>query len=365
MGKQLLIGILVLVVAGGGAAALWWQQQAEATAQQQRVRPAGKVNVVHPRMTSVHDVVESVGTLQGREEVMITAEVNGRIVKLNFTEGQPVKKGQLLVQLDDRQARADLRVAEAQLKDAKTQYDRASRLVSRNSISESQVDELRTTMQVAEALKSAAEIRLANHRIEAPFAGVVGLRQVSTGAYLNVGDSVATLDSVNPMELTFSIPERYLGQVKLGQPLSGLTSAFPNQRFEGQLSEMGARLNSLSRTLPVKAVIKNEDGRLRPGLFMAVSLTLDTRDALVIPEQAVLTRGDSQYVFVAVDGQARRQLLKLGTREPGQVEVIEGLTRDDAVIVTGQDRLSSGDPVTVLDSDDSLLGDDWQQSQEG
>lgn len=364
MGRQILIAFIVLVLAAGGAGALWLQQQG-GDAEQARSRPPSKVNVVYPRRADVRDVVEAVGTLQAREDVMITAEVSGRIVALNFNEGQPVKKGQLLVQLDDRQARADVQVAQARLKDARTKYDRASRLQSNNSISRSQVDELSTSLSVAQAELVAAETRLDNHRIEAPFAGVVGLRDVSVGTYLDTGDSIATLDAIDPMELTFSVPERYLGQISRGQALKASTAAYQGESFAGTLSELDSRLNPLSRSLPVKAVIDNPDGLLRPGLFMAVTLTLDTRNALIIPEQAVMTRGDNQYVFVAVDGQARRQTLKLGTRSPGRVEVVSGLTEEDAVVITGQDRLSSGDPLDVVKSDNALIGGDWPDRREG
>ncbi|WP_203142103.1 efflux RND transporter periplasmic adaptor subunit [Marinobacter mangrovi] len=365
MGKQVAMALLVLILAGGATGGFMWMQQQKAATAMDQPRPATKVNVVHPRMAEVQDVVEAVGTLQAREDIMITAEVSGRIVELNFDPGKPVRKGQLLVQLDDRQARADLQVAQAQLQDARTKFNRASRLQSNNSISQSQVDELRTALSVAEAQKAAAEVRLENHRIEAPFAGVVGLRNISVGAYLEAGDSIATLDAVDPMELAFSIPERYLGQISLGQPLQSSTAAYQGKSFDGRLAELDSRLNPLSRALPVKALISNPDGLLRPGLFMAVSLTLDTRRALVIPEQAIMTRGDTQYVFTAVDGTARRQILKLGTRSPGRVEVISGLAEDDAVVITGQDRLSSGDALDVLEGGANLIGGDWPDRREG
>ncbi|WP_165857168.1 efflux RND transporter periplasmic adaptor subunit [Marinobacter sp. JSM 1782161] len=364
MGKQILIAVAVLVIAAAGAGGVWWQQSTEASGQQ-AARPASKVNVVYPRMAEVQDVVESVGTLQAREDVVLSAEVSGRVVALAFNEGAAVDKGQLLVQLDDRQARADLQVAEAQLRDARTKYDRASRLQGRGSISQSEVDELRTALSVAEAQRIAASTRLDNHRIGAPFAGVVGLTDVSVGTYLDAGDSIATLDAIDPMELTFSIPERYLGQISMGQTLRAGTAAYAGRSFDGALSEMDSRLNPLTRSLPVKAVIDNPDGVLRPGLFMAVSLTLDTRRALVIPEQAVMTRGDSQYVFLAVDGQARRQPVELGTRSPGRVEVASGLSESDAVVITGQDRLSSGDAVEVIEGENALIGGGWPDRQEG
>lgn len=323
-----------------------------------RAKRVSNVNVVEPVQDQVRDVVVAVGTLQSQRAIELTSEVNGRIVELNFEPGEPVQKGQLLVQLDDRQARADLRVVQAQYDDAKRQYDRARSLKARNSISQSQVDELRTAMEVADAQRAAAQTRLDDHRIEAPFAGVAGLRDVSVGAYLNAGDSIATLDAIDQLDLTFSVPERYLGQITRSQHLTGLTSAFPDQPFDGTLTELGTRINALSRALPVKARVANPDRKLRPGQYMSVNLTLRQRQALVIPEQAVLVQGNNAYVFLADQDAARRVEVTLGVRKPGLVEVISGVRAGDSVIITGQDRLSSGDAVRVVEDDDVLLSGD-------
>jgi membrane fusion protein (multidrug efflux system) len=166
------------------------------------------------------------------------------------------------------------------------------------------------------------------------------------------------------MELNFAIPERFLGQVALEQPVSGSSPAYPGQVFTGKLVELGTRINELSRTLPVRALIDNPDGQLRPGQFMSATLTLREREALVIPEQAVMIRGDEKYVFVAEDGIARRMSVTLGSRMPGRVEVVEGLTMDDRVIVTGQDRLSSGDRISVKDGENVIPENRFAKSME-
>ena len=283
------------------------------------------MNVVSPVSATVSDRVTAVGTLRSRQQIQLTSEVSGRIVELNFEPGRLVEKGQLLVRLSDRQAKADLQVAEANLRDARRQFDRARSLRTNNSISQSQLDELRTQLEVAEAQQIAASTRLADHRIEAPFAGTAGLRELSAGAYLNVGDTVATLDATGPMELNFSVPERFLGDVSQGQTLVAKTAAFPEEMFRGTLAELGSRLDELSRTLPVKALIENPGGRLKPGLFMSVDLILREREALIIPEQAVLVQGSHAYVFVVEGDTAARKQVILGSREPGQVEVPEGI----------------------------------------
>lgn len=351
--KQWLTASLIVVLAVAGAFGYQYFEASSAP-DEQRVRPASNVNVITPSLQIIRDGITAVGSLRAREAIELTAEVAGRITELNFVPGARVSEGQVLVQLDDRQASADLSVARARLADARRQLERSRRLISNNSISQSQVDQLQTAVDVAEAERVAARVRLDNHRIEAPFSGVVGLRETSVGAYLNIGDSIATLDAVDPVELRFSVPERFLGDLSLGQQVQGLTVAYPGDPFNGTIAELGTRINELGRTLPVKALIDNPEGRLRPGQFMSVSLTLREREAIVIPEQAVLTQGSRTYLFLAEDGLAKRTEVVLGSREPGKVEVREGVSKSDEVIITGQDRLSSGDRISVVADDDVI-----------
>lgn len=346
--KQWLIGLLVVTIAV--AAALTWHQLVPAEQQQGRQKPPQAVHVIQPRIETVRDRIEATGTLRSRKEVVITSEVSGRIIALDFNTGQRVEQGQRLIQLDDRQARADLAVAAARLEDARRQLDRARQLRRSNSISQSQVDELLTAVDVAQAEYEAAKVRAENHRIDAPFSGVVGLREFSPGAYIESGDPLTTLDADGEMELTFAVPERFIGQLKPGLPVSGITSSWPNEVFRGELAELDTRVDPLSRTLKVRALIDNSDGRLRPGQFMSVRLTLRQRQALVVPEQAILLQGSERYLFVVTeDGTAERRPVSLGSREPGLVEILSGIDASDRVVITAQDRLSSGDAVRILE----------------
>lgn len=363
MWKQWLVA-LSLVVLATGAAVAYRLLDTDDSARAGRERPPSVVNTRLPEQGRVRDVVESVGNLRAPRAVELTTEVSGRVVALNLQAGARVTEGEELLRLDDRQARAELQVIESQLADARRQWQRAQRLRANNSVSQAQVDELRTAVNVAEAQREAARVHLENHRIVAPFAGVIGLSDIDVGAYVSAGAVVTTLDSSNPMELNFSVPERFLAQVSLGQAVAGRSPAFPDRDFRGELVELGSRINELNRSLPVRALIDNPDGLLRPGQFMAATLTLRERDALVIPEQAVMIRGDEQYVFVADDGIARRITVKLGSRIPGRVEVAEGLSADDQVIVTGQDRISSGDRIEVIDADNAIPDNRFEPSLE-
>ncbi|WP_417543581.1 efflux RND transporter periplasmic adaptor subunit [Marinobacter sp.] len=351
--KQWLIG-LILVAVAAGAALTYRSLDSEAMAQSDRERPASVVNTRPPELDTVRDVIKAVGNLKALNAVELTTEVSGRVVSLNLETGRRVEQGDVLLRLDDRQARADLKVIEAQLADARRKFERANSLRSNNSISQSQVDELRTAVDVSEAQRQAVQVRLENHRIEAPFAGVVGLSDISIGAYVTAGTTLTTLDNTDRMELNFAVPERFVGQVGLGQQVFGSSPAFQDTRFSGVLTELGSRINELSRTLPVRALLDNPDGKLRPGQFISATLTLRERQALLIPEQAVMIRGEEKYVFVAEDGIARRLSVVLGSRTPGLVEVAEGLTLEDRVIVTGQDRLSSGNRIRVVDEDNAI-----------
>ncbi|MBE0487194.1 efflux RND transporter periplasmic adaptor subunit [Marinobacter sp.] len=350
MWKQWLIALVLVVVVAAGAGIYVSLEQSSAD-QGSRQSQASAVNVITPEQRVVRDDVGAVANLRALNAVELTTEVSGRVVEINLEPGTGVVQGAVLLRLDDRQARADLAVIDAQLADARRQYERAQRLRANNSISQSQVDELRTSVDVALAQRQSARVRLENHRIEAPFAGVVGLSDVSIGAYLQAGTTITTLDTNDQMELNFAVPERFIGQVRLGQKVRATSPAFPGETFQGELIELASRINELSRTLSVRALIDNSEGRLRPGQFMSASLTLSEREGLVIPEQALMLRGDQKYVFVAEDGIARRVSVQIGSRMPGMVEILDGLTAEDQVVVTGQDRLSSGDQLRLLESD--------------
>ncbi|MAM00452.1 efflux RND transporter periplasmic adaptor subunit [Hydrocarboniclastica marina] len=351
--KQWLWSFILLVIALGATAYL--MQPADSADDEGPRGRVTHVNVVQPERAQIQDRLRAVGTARARNSVDIVSEVDGRIVDIHFTEGQQVVQGDRLVSLDKRQAQADMAVAEARLKDAEAKFRRAESLQKSNSISAAEVDELVAGLAVARASLELARSRLDNLEVVAPFDGVLGLKEVSVGAWLSAGQLITTLDSIDQMLVRFQVPQRYIDQLQSGQAIDVATSGAASTRLSGEVTELGSRVDPLSRTLTVQSQVSNPDARLYPGQFLDVSLTLDTRTGLQIPEQAVMTRGRENFVYVIADGLAKRVPLELGSRLAGRVEVVEGLTLEDRVVINGQDGLSSGDPVKVLDDDDALL----------
>lgn len=348
---RIIAGLVLLVLVG---VAVWWFWPTEQAPMGSR--PPTAVNLAPSIERPLYDRVEAVGTARAAQAVVLLAEVPGRVAEIHFQQGQQVTRGQLLVTLDDRNARAELARAEAEYQRAKDDYRRGQQLVDRRAISQSEVDTFRTTLEAAQASRDVARANFSDHTIRAPFAGVLGLRQVDPGAYLQTGDPITTLDNVGHLEVDFQIPERYLAKLAVGLPVQIRNSAFENQTFEGSITHLDSRVNSSSRSLTVRARLNNPQGQLLPGQFLRVSVQLAQRDALLVPEQAVITQGAQSYVFtVSKDNRARRHPVTLGGRRDGWVEVTSGLTDKPDVVVNGHSRLGSGQPVKVIDDPEALL----------
>lgn len=352
--KQILAALAILGLATLGMWLLWPEGESGNDEPQRGGRDTA-VNTIAPERQTLADILEAVGTTTARDAVNITSEVDGRVVELRFAEGDRVEEGEVLLVLDERQARADLAVAQARHEDARDKFARAERLRPTNNISEAEFDERRSQMRVAEAELEAARTRLANRRVEAPFTGTLGLRDVSRGAYLRAGDVITTLDTIEQLDLNFSVPERFIGRLELGQTVQGRTDALPGEVFKGEVRELDSRVDQRSRSLAVRAFLDNSERLLRPGQFLNVNLRLGEREALMVPEQAVLAQGNEHYLYVVEDGKAQRRNLTLGERRPGTVEIRDGLDEHDRVIITGLGRLGDGDAVRVLEDPDVLV----------
>ncbi|MFN3713481.1 MAG: efflux RND transporter periplasmic adaptor subunit [Alcanivoracaceae bacterium] len=347
-------GAFVAVVLGITLAMIaWWQFGGSAGGERQR--PAQVVNVEQPRSAVLQRRVEAVGSARARQSVNITSEVDGRVARLALREGARVKAGDLLVALDDRTVRADLARADANLADARAAWQRASRLQDTRAVSEAEVDRLRAALQGAEADREAAASRLAYHQIRAPFAGVIGLRHVDTGSYVRAGDLITTLDDQDQLEVQFTVPERHLAALAVGQRVIARSDAWPDREFAGEVTQLDSRVDPVNRAITVKALLDNREQWLRPGQFLQVSLKVGEQQAWMIPEQAILTQGAVSFAFVAVDGKAERRELALGSREQGWVEIRQGINEGDAVIVTGHTRLGGGSPVQVVEDSGALV----------
>lgn len=307
------------------------------------------VRVVQTDARTVEDAATAVGTLVANEAVMLRPEIDGRVVDLSFKEGQRVRRGQVLVRLDDAEPRARLAAAQAQLALARTKLERGRDLLGRNFISKQALDEYEEAVKGGEADIEEIRAVLAKHVIRAPFAGVVGLRKVSPGAYVEAGEDIAELVDYAILKLDVAVPQIYVSQVRVGLPLEVEVDAFPGEAFTGRVYATAASIDRSSRTLLVRAKVDNPAGKLRPGMFAKVRAVLSRRTgALVVPEEAIVPQGSANFVFRVVDGKAEMVRVVLGRRRAGTVEIRTGLSPGDAVVTEGQIKLKPGMPVKVL-----------------
>ncbi len=302
----------------------------------------------------ISDRIESVGTTSANDSVEITARVSNVVTRINFNEGALVEKGDVLVELESSEARANLAEAEADLVEIRSQYERSRELIRSNVISQSVLDQQQAQVNAAEARVAAARAVLADHTLRAPFDGRVGLRRVSIGTLVTPGTVVTTLDQIREMQLDFAVPESYIATLAPGQPVNAHSVAYPDETFTGVVDSINTRIDPVTRTVTVRARIANENGRLRPGMFMTVTLQKNPRNAIVVPELALVPEGGNKFVFVVQDDTALLREVEIGTRMPGSVEIIRGLQEGDEIVVEGTQSLRHGMSVRRVEGPGSV-----------
>jgi membrane fusion protein, multidrug efflux system len=298
------------------------------------------VDVALARSGEVVDAIEIVGTARAREAVTIVARTSGRVARILFEEGQVVKAGMPLVELDSEAERAELRQARAQLEDARAQYERARSLGGSRHIAEAEVETRRSAVAVAQARVDLARARLAEQQISAPFDGIVGIREISLGAVVDPQTRLTTLDDLSSVRLDFHVPERFLARVTAGRTVIARSAAYPDQAFDGEVTQVDSRVDPVTRSVRVQALIPNQDRHLRPGMFLTVEMLLARRpDAVLVPEEALIVEGTRRYVYVVSEGRAQRTEVRTGVRRDGLVEITQGVHPGDPVVVGGSQRL--------------------------
>jgi len=306
------------------------------------------VEVAKVAQQPMPQTITAVGSLRSDESIVVRPEVAGRVSAIRFQEGQRVAKGATLVMLDPAINQAEVQQSRANLKLAQSKYDRAVDLAKSNFISGQAKDEAENNLRVAEAGLQLAEAKLAKTEIKAPFSGIIGLRVVSVGDYVKEGADVVNLESIDPLKVDFRVPETYLKQVQVGQSLQVQLDAVPGKTFDGKVFAVNPLVDAAGRSIVIRALVRNSDTSLRPGMFARVRLiTRDEQNALVIPEQAIVPQGDEQYVFRVADGKANRVKIAVGQRRDGVVQVLNGLTANDVVVTAGQLKIRDGVPVSV------------------
>ncbi|HEU4618781.1 MAG TPA: efflux RND transporter periplasmic adaptor subunit [Gammaproteobacteria bacterium] len=292
--------------------------------------------------------IEAVGTTEANQSVQITSKASNVVTALRFDEGAHVRQGDVLVEMDDAQAKAELAEAEAALADSRSQYNRSRDLAARQAVSMADLDRVEATLKADEARVAAAKAKLADTVVRAAFGGRTGFRQVSVGSFVSPGTPITTLDDTSIIKLDFTVPETYLYVLKRGLPVTASSTGLPDRTFKGTVTTIESRIDPVTRSIKVRAEIANPDGVLLPGMFMTVELQGDVVPTLLVPEEAIVPEQGQAYVFVVHDHVVERRRVRTGKRRPGQVEIVDGLEENERVVVEGSQNVRDGTVVQEI-----------------
>lgn len=313
------------------------------------------VVVAEAQMKSFPLAVEALGNASANEAVEIHPEITARLTSIDFEEGQFVEAGDKLAELENVEPLAELASARAGLVDSQSQYRRSQELFKTNAVAESELQQLEAQREADRAAVAAAEAQVEHTVIRAPFSGRLGLRRVSAGSLVSPGTVITTLDDTSSIKLDFDIPEIYLSRMESGLNVIARSAAWPDVDFVGRVSAIDSRVDPVSRTVMVRSLIPNEEGRLRAGMFLTVTLLKENVEALMVPEQALVPERSTQTVFVvATDNIVEQRQVKTGRRRPGEVEILEGLEAGERVIAEGTQKARNGQAVTIMNTQESL-----------
>ena len=346
---QLGIAAIVTALMVGG-----WHWSASGKQERRDAQPPRRNNAVvvetaRARLGDVTETVMAVGSTRAARSVRIAPTAAGLVTRIAFEAGQRVAAGAVLVELDSASEQAAVREAESEWTNLRIQMERAESLRARKLLSAADLDDLRAKLDMAEARLEAARSQLQKRSVRAPFGGVVGLRNINLGAYVDSGAVLTTLDHLETVELEFRIPERYFSAVKPGQTVIAASLAFPGRTFAGAVHEVDTRIEAATRAFRVRAELPNPDALLPEGLFMAITLTVaERRDRVLIPEEAVMTEGAESYVYVVKAGAVARTPITIGQRRDAAVEVVTGLAPEVEVVIKGQQSLRDQAPIRAV-----------------
>ncbi|WP_292059161.1 MULTISPECIES: efflux RND transporter periplasmic adaptor subunit [unclassified Brevundimonas] len=297
------------------------------------------------------DQIRVLGVARSRRSVNITSNTTELVTKVMFTDGQAVAAGAPLVELQAREEDADLIRARAQLENAQREYDRYRILAERGVAPRVMAETAETALKTAQAAMAASEARRGDRILRAPFAGVLGLTTVTPGTLISPGAVITTLDDTSGVRVDFPMPERYLGVLPVGAPITATTDAFPGEEFNGRIALLDTRVNEQTRAVIARAEFPNPGNRIRPGMMMRVAVHQGRRQSLAVPEAAVQYEGQGAFVYRIARGEtgttAQRVEVQTGAVESGFVEIVSGLGNNDRIVASGLNRIQPGAPVTV------------------
>lgn len=308
--------------------------------------PLVRVLVSKAEIRSFPLSAQALGTARANEAIDVRAEITAAITAIRFEEGQWVETGTVLVELENAAQLAAVASAKAALVESTSQLKRSEELFRTNVVAASQLEQLKSKQEADQANVKAAESRLVQTVIRAPFAGRLGLRRVSLGSIVDSDTVITTLDDTSRIKLDFQVPEVFLARLEPGLAVTARSAAYPDEAFSGEVASVDTRVDPVSRTISVRAIMPNEGGHLRPGMFLTVSLMREDVSALVVPEAAIVPERSKQFVYVVdADSVVSSREVQTGRRRPGEVEILGGLVAGEQVITEGTQKVRPGQTV--------------------
>jgi membrane fusion protein, multidrug efflux system len=369
MAKRMIIMLALIAALLGGLGFLKYRQieSAIAAGANFQVPPTAVTTVIAKRETWP-STLSVIGTAEAIQGVTVSADLPGTVDKIHFESGQSVHEGDILVELDTRQERAQLANMEAQRDLARIQYGRSEQLVNAGVISKSEFDNAAAQQKATEAQVGDIKAAIARKTIHAPFSGILGLRQISLGQYLAAGQAIVSLQSLSPIYVNFGVPQQNMPQMKIGRGLRVTNADLPGIGFSGRITALDSVINEQTRNIQVQATFLNPGGKLRPGMYVQVELPLgEPRDVIPLPASAINYAPYGDSVFIVADLKdpktgktyrgVRQQIVKVEGSRGDQVAITSGLNPGDEVVSAGVFRLRTGAPVEVNNSvkpEDSL-----------
>ena len=361
MAKRMILMLAgVLLIVGGLAFVKYRQIQTAMAMGGGFAPPPTAVTTIVAQRETWPSTLNVIGTAQATQGVTVSADLPGTVAKINFESGQAVKKGDILVELDTRQERAQLAAAESDRDLARINYGRAKQLVSQGVLAKTEYDNTESQQKSTEAKAGEIQATIDRKTIRAPFSGVLGLRQINLGEYLAAGQAIVPLQVLSPIYVNFGVPQTSYAQVRVGHALTVTSDDMPGKTFPGRVTAVDATINESTRNIQIQATLPNPGGKLRPGMFVQVEVALgQSRQAITLPASAINYAPYGNSVYVVSDLQdpkgktfkgVRQQFVKIDGSRGDQVAVVSGVNPGDVVVTSGVFKLRNGAPVQVNNS---------------
>ncbi|MET4694968.1 efflux RND transporter periplasmic adaptor subunit [Endozoicomonas lisbonensis] len=296
--------------------------------------------------------LSSLGTLRANQSIDIATQIGGRVTALNFDDGIAVEQGDILLTLDNKEQAARVQEAEINLKDEDRQLDSMIQLFEKRAVSRDELAAQEARVERARANLESQTANLEYYTLTAPFNGVLGFNELSTGAMISAGQNITTLDDLSSMKLYFDLPENTFSEISTGTIIHATTDAWPGLLFSGEIDSINPRIDPLNLTFSARATLTNADKHLRPGMLMRLNVARPTLESLVIPARSVLFDGNDQYVYLLdAEGIPQQRFIETGVILESKITVISGLEEGDSIVDQGVVKVTAGRPVKVLNTE--------------